>query len=124
MRDEYEDLRPTHTMCCDSANSLADKTTDPSVSEQLHTAVQQLQEEWQKLEDRLTEADNRLGEALGKASDLDRRLDDISNWLSETLDKFNHLEPCAVRVYLINDQISEAKVGMATARCNCLLLQN
>ena len=39
MRDEYEDLRLTHIMCCDSANSLADKTTDPSVSEQLHPTV-------------------------------------------------------------------------------------
>lgn len=99
-------------MCCDSATSLAAKTTDPSVSEHLNNSVQQLQEEWQKMEDRLTEADNRLGEALGKASDLDRRLDDISNWLSEMLDKFNHLEPCAARAYLINDQISEAKVSV------------
>ena len=118
MRDEYEDMRPTQTSCCDTANSLAEKTTDPSVAKQLHTAVEQLQEEWQKLEDRLTEADNRLGEALGKASDLDRRLDDISDWLSEMLDKFNHLEPCAARAYLINDQISEAKVMLQTGHCS------
>lgn len=110
MRDEYEDLRPTHTTWCDTANSLATRTTDPSVTEHLNTTVQQQHEEWQKLEDRLTEEDNKLGNALGKASDLDRRLEEISNWLNEMLDKFNHLEPFAVRVYLIDDQISEAKV--------------
>ena len=110
MRDEYEDLRPTHTTCCDTANTLAEQTSEPSVTKHLNTAVQLLQDEWQKLEDRLTEADNKLGNALGKASDLDRRLEDISTWLSEMLDKFNHLEPCAARVCLINDQISEAKV--------------
>jgi len=115
MKDEYEELRPTYTTCCDTANSLATETTDPSVTEALNTSTQQLQDNWQKLEDRLTEADNKLGNALGKASDLDRRLEDISNWLSEMLDKFNNLEPCAVRVYLINDQICEAKV-------NCVLI--
>lgn len=111
MRDEYEDLRTTHTTCCDTGKSLAEKTSDPSVAQHLNTAIQQSQEEWQKLEDRLTEADDKLGNALGKASDLDRRLDDISNWLNEMLDKFNRLEPYAARVYLINDQISEAKVS-------------
>ena len=110
MRDEYEDLRPTQTTCCDTANTLAGQTSDSSVGGHLNTTIQQLQEDWQKLEDRLTEADGKLGNALGKASDLDRRLEDISSWLSEMLDKFNHLEPCAARVYLINDQISEAKV--------------
>ena len=110
MRDEYEDLRPTHTTCCDTANILAEQTSDPSVTEHLNTAVKLLQDEWQKLEDRLTEADNKLGNALGKASDLDRRLEDISTWLGEMLDKFNHPDPCAARVYLLNDQISEAKV--------------
>ena len=113
MRDEYEDLRPTHSTCCDTATTLAGHTTNPSVTEQLNTAVKQLKEDWDKLEDRLTEADNKLGNALGKASDLDRRLEDISNWLTEMLDKFNHPEPCAARVYLINDQISEAKVRPA-----------
>ena len=113
MRDEYEDLRPTHSTCCDTGNLLATKTSDPSVSEHVNTAVQQFQEEWEKLEDKLTEADSKLGSALGKASDLDRRLEDISSWLSEMLDKFNRLELCAARVYLLNDQISEAKVCLS-----------
>ena len=112
MKDEYKELRPTYTTCCDTANSLATNTTDPSVTEALNTSTQQLQNDWQKLEDRLTEADNKLGNALGKASDLDRRLGDVSNWLSKMLGKFNHLDPCAARVHLINDQISEAKVCM------------
>lgn len=110
MKDEYEDMWPTQTTCCDTADTLATKTTDPTVTEALNTSTQQLKEEWQQLGDRLAEADNKLGSALGRAKDLDRRVTEVSDWLNETLGKFNSLEPCAARVDLIDDQMSEAKV--------------
>ena len=113
MKDEYEEMWPTHTTCCDTANTLATNTTDPTVTEALNTSTQQQQQqqqEWQQLGDWLTEADNKLGNALDRAHDLDRRVTEVSDWLNETLAKFNSLDPCAARVYLIDDQISEAKV--------------
>ncbi|XP_065889965.1 microtubule-actin cross-linking factor 1-like isoform X3 [Dysidea avara] len=112
MKDEYEEMWPTHTTCCDTANTLATNTTDPTVTEALNTSTQQQQQEWQQLGDRLTEADNKLGSALGRAHDLDRRVTEVSDWLNETLVRFNSLDPCAARVYLIDDQISEAKATL------------
>ena len=110
MKDEYDDMWPTHTTCCDTADTLTTKTTNPTVTEVLNTLTQRQKQEWQQLGDRLTEADNKLGGALGRTHDLDRRVTEVSNWLNETLAKFNSLDHCAVRVYLIDDQISEAKV--------------
>ena len=109
---------PTHTTCCDTADTLSTKTTDPTVTEALNTSTQQHKQEWQQLGDRLTEADNKLGNALGRTNDLNRRVTEVSDWLNETLSKFNGLDPCAARVYLIDDQISEAKVCVCG---NCVM---
>ena len=109
---------PIHTICCDTADILSTKTTDPTVTEALNTSTQQHKQEWQQLGDRLTEADNKLGNALGRTNDLNRRVTEVSDWLNETLSKFNGLDPCAARVYLIDDQISEAKVCVCG---NCVM---
>lgn len=107
MEDEYEAI---YMACCDAADSLVMKTSDPSVTEVLNATVQTLREEWKKLKDQLTAVDKEVGNALGKVDDLNRRLEDMSSWLSEMLMKLNGLEPCGALVHVINDKISESKV--------------
>jgi len=41
MKDEYDEMWPTHTTCCDTADTLATKKTDPAVTEALNTSTQQ-----------------------------------------------------------------------------------
>ena len=113
MEDEYEKLRPKYTTCCETANSLAAKTTDPSATEALNIPIQQLREQWEGLQHQLNKADDKFQNALDKASGLDRCHKEISGWLTEMLDKLKHLDPCAAQVDLINDQISKATVCLA-----------
>lgn len=125
MEDDYEKLKPVHTMCCETASSLATITIDPSETEALNISIQCLTEAWQKLKHRLNETEDKLQNALDKADDLDRCHKEISGWLTKMLDKLKHLDPCAAQVKLIDDQISEANVCLTdlyVLNCNHIQL--
>lgn len=100
-------------MWFEAANSLATKIVDSTVAEAFNVSFHQLMEEWQNLKYKLNETENRLKNVLDKANDFDRFHKEMSSWLAKMLDKLKHMDPCAVQVSLLSDQIGEANVCLA-----------
>ena len=107
-----------YTTCCDTADTLSTKTTDPTVTKALNTSIQQHKLEWQQLRKQLVKTSAALKAVNDKVHDLKKCVTEVSDWLNETLFKLNSLDSCATRVNLIDNQISEAKVCVCG---NCVM---